>query len=131
MSELIKIIEEAQTQLETYKHPDTSEAERRLDEILRAGQLGGISGDELTDLSFHNGFLHIHTRYSVRSCEQRGHYQIPRRVLTAEDPIGAIKVWAKDQRVAKARAEVADAERTLERRREALAKAKAEPLENK
>lgn len=125
---LRELIEQAQADLDRYKHPDTTEVERRLDEILAAGKLGAISSDRLEGLSFYEGELCISTSYSVRGCSQSGEYYIPETVIDSADPIAAIKVWAKQQRVAAAQAEVRAAERALERRRADLVKAEAEEL---
>lgn len=125
---LRELIDQAIADLDRYKHPDTSEVERRLDEILTAGKLGSIAHDHLEDLSFYKGDLCISTSYSVRGCTQSGQYKIPEAVIDSFDPIATIKVWAKDQRVAAARLEVASAERSLQWRKDELARAEAEEI---
>ena len=128
MTTLRQLVEQAQADLERYKHPDTTEAERRIDEILVAGKLGSIAHDHLEGLSFYKGNLCISTSYSVRGCSMSGDYKIPESVIDSADPIADIKVWAKAQQVAEAEREVRAAERALQWRKDALAKADAEEL---
>lgn len=115
------LIRRAQEDMDRYKHPDTSEVEAKLDAILKAGKLGGIAGDELTGLYFYNGVLRITTSYSVRNCEMTGRYEIPEYVIDAEDPEAAVKLWSKNQSIAKAKHELEKAEQQVSRCKAALA----------
>lgn len=126
MTTLRELIEQANADLDRYKHPDTHEVERRLDEILTAGKLGSIRSDNLESLGFYRGMVSIQTSYSVRGCSQSGDYKFPESIVDADDPIAAIKVWAKEQRVAKAKADLAGAERQVEWYRQQVIKAEQE-----
>jgi len=99
---LRKLIEDAQHQLDTYKHPNVDKVQDRLDAILKAGNAGGLKYDKITSLSFYSGFLEIATEYEVRCCRQTGEYKIPESVIDADDPIREMKLWAAKVAVKKA-----------------------------
>lgn len=113
MSTFREDIESAASELDTYKHPDVSEVQRRLHNLLIAGGLGGIEHDRLDALTISGGVLRIRTSYSVRGCAQRGDFEIPTSVIDSADPIKAMKVLAKKRRLDKAKVDVADAKRAL------------------
>lgn len=123
MASLRELIQTAIENLDTYKNPDTTEVEARLSEILTAGGLGSITHDHLEALSFYNGMLHINTSYWVRGCSMSGDYKLPESVIDAEDPLTAVKVWAKEQRIAKAQAHVREAQHRLDWAKSELVKA--------
>jgi len=107
-------IETAAVALDRYKTPDVSEIKDKLDALLVAGKLGSIQHDRLESLSVYENHLNIVTNYSVRGCFQCAEYTLPMSVITADDPLDAVKVWAKAQRVEAAKNEVRAAERNLE-----------------
>ena len=130
---LRQLIEEAQHQLDTYKHPNVDEVQDRLDAILKAGDAGGLKYDKITNLSYRNGFLEIATEYYVRSCYQNGEYRIPESVIDAADPIREMKLWAAKVKVKKAqdaydraKYEVVSCEKTLKQAKENLANVERE-----
>jgi hypothetical protein len=90
---LREIVEEAASALYTYKHPNVSECQDRLDEIIGAAKLGGISHDNLAHIDISRGMVNIRTTYSVRSCPQEDVYEFPEHILDAEDPIKAAAIW--------------------------------------
>jgi len=120
--DLLELIENAQYQIKKYKSPDVSEVQDRLDEILKAGSLGGISWDKLESLDIYNDNLHINTSYEVRCCAQTGHFEIPMFVIKADNPIAEIKAWARKQKVDTAKLEVERAEVKLKKVKEILEK---------
>ena len=109
MTSLREILEKAEIDLDNYKHPDVSEAQDRLNDLLVEAGLGNISQDRLEYLSIGNEKVYIVTRYSIRSCEQEDRFEFPVSVIDAEDPIAAIKAFAKTKRIAEARRRFAEA----------------------
>lgn len=109
-----------------YKHPDVSEIQERLHELLMAGQLGGIKDDKLENISIsnYNEMVEIKTSYSVRSCEQDAYFEFPTFIIDADDPISAMKEWAKRERIKEAESEVRLAEKSLESAKQDLEKAR-------
>lgn len=128
MTTLRELIDQAVADMDRLKHPDTAEAERCIDEILVAGKLGSLAHEHLEGMHFHDGMLLVDTSYSVRGCSQSSRYEIPETVIDGDDPVAAIKPWAKEQRVAKARDDLAASERQTEWYRGQLAKAEAEAV---
>lgn len=104
--DLLDLIETAQHQLEYYKRPDVDEVQERLDQILKAGGLSGISWDKLESLDIRNDTLYIRTSYEVRCCAQTGSFEIPMVVVMADDPISEMKKLAKEREFEKVRQEV-------------------------
>jgi hypothetical protein len=93
MTTLREIVENAASSLGTYVHPDISECQDRLSEIIIAAKLGGISHDNLVGIEINRGKVTVHTTYSVRSCAQEGLFEFPEHILDAEDPIKAATIW--------------------------------------
>jgi hypothetical protein len=122
---LRELIEQAEADLDRFKHPNVGEVQERLHEILMAGKVGGIAHDKLESLYFSRGELHIGTSYSVRSCSMRGEYDIPEAIIDAADPISEIKGWSAKKKVRKAEAEYKSALESVERRKKDLDEAKA------
>ncbi len=123
---LRELIEQAEADLDRFKHPNVTEVQEKLHEILMAGKVGGIAHDKLESLYFSHGELHIRTSYSVRSCSMRGEYDIPETIIDADDPVRAMKLWSARKKVADAQSEYDEAALTAKQRMEALIKADAD-----
>lgn len=106
---LREIIEEAASALYTYKHPDVSECQGRLNEIIVAAKLGGISHDNLAHIDVSRGMVNIRTTYSVRSCPQEDFYEFPEHIIDAEDPIKAATIWGLETKLAEEKQKLAKA----------------------
>lgn len=122
---LRQLIEQAEADLGRYKHPDVDEVQRRLHEILMAGDLGGIIHDRLENLYERQDMLFIRTSYSVRCCEQTAEFEFPMSVVDADDPILAIKRWSRAKKLRKAEIKLAGARRGVVDAEEELAKAQS------
>lgn len=120
---LSEIIEQAIHDLGYYRNPDLEEFEKRIDEILKAGNQGWINGDTIIYIAFDKEYLNITTEYSIRSCLQTQTYKIPKTVLESDDPIKAMKNWDNRQKVSKAKEKVRMAQCSLNWALEELKKA--------
>lgn len=129
---LREIIEEAASALYTYKHPDVSECQDRLNEIIVAAKLGGISHDNLAHIDISRGMVNIRTTYSVRSCPQEDFYEFPEHIIDADDPVKAATIWGLEtklseekQKLGKARSDLSMYEKHVAEAENALAAAAA------
>lgn len=120
---LRELIEKARADLDHFKHPDVSEVQDRIDELLKSGKRGDISRDQLVYLGFSGEELHIRTEYSVRGCHQSDDYSIPESVIDAHDPLKAMKLWSAQAALKDAEAEVVSLERQLNRAKTVLREA--------
>lgn len=111
---LRELIDEAQFQLDTYKHPHIDDVKTRLNEILQAANIGEIANDTLVALSTSRYSLTISTEYMVKGCRQIADYIIPLSIIDADDPVYAAKVWSADQEVDVAERAVEIATRNLD-----------------
>jgi hypothetical protein len=121
---LRQIIDEADDAIQTLRHPEVSEAEERLNEIIMAAKLGDISHDQLAYVRISNGKVNIRTEYSVRGCEQSDDYNFPETILDNEDPIRAATLWGLEKRLSDAQCEADAARRLLSHREEELSLAR-------
>jgi hypothetical protein len=115
MSTLRELINEATEAIETYKHPDVSEVQGKLHDILQAAELGGINRDHLTDLDIYGDHLHIRTEWSARGCAQSSDYRIPMSIIDAEDPIKAATIYGINKRLTEAKNELSYARNSVGR----------------
>jgi len=106
---LREILEDAEARISQYKHPNIDEAKDRLNDLLVEAGLGNISHDTIEYLSIGQEKVYLLTRYSIRSCEQEDRFEFPTSVIDAQDPIAAIKSFAKGQRITEARRRFAEA----------------------
>jgi hypothetical protein len=123
---LREIIEEAASAIDTYKHPDISEARDRLNEIIKAAGLGSIEHESIDDISFHKGNVAIRTTYSVRSCLSSEEYILPESILDDVDPVAAARRFGLQKKVDDAQEKVDEARRDLESLEETRDEALAE-----
>jgi hypothetical protein len=110
---LRELIDGAMSQLDNSKHPDVTQVQDRLHEILVAGELGGIDLDQLTYLNWRGTVLDIGTTYSVRGCVQKDEYVIPAAIIDSPDPIRAIRAYSLNNKVIEAQREILVAERDV------------------
>ena len=120
---LRKLIEDAASDVDTYKHHDPVEARDWINKLLAAGKLGGIGSDRIEYIRFRRlgippsgvRMVEVGTSYSVRQCAQTAEHSFPEHVLDADDPVEAIKTWAWGERVAEAESKLKSARIDLER----------------
>lgn len=113
MTTLREIVEEAASALDIYQHPNVAECQHRLNEIIVAAQLGGISHDNLAGININRGMVTICTTYSVRSCPQQDVYEFPEHVLDAEDPVRAAMIWGLETKLSEKKEKLDEAEAAL------------------
>ncbi len=123
---LREIIEEASSAIDTYKHPQISEARDRLNGIIKAAGLGDIERESIDSISFHKDTVAIRTTYSVRSCQGNEEYIFPESILDAADPVAAAKRFGIQKKVDDAQEKVDEARRDLESLEETRDEALAE-----
>jgi len=111
---LREILEHAEEQIDTYRHPDIDEASDWLDRLLQAGKLGGIGSDRISYLHVGREAVSIRTSYTVRSCAQSDDYEFPVSIIDAPDPIAAMTKWSNERQLAKLRSEVEQTKRSYE-----------------
>ncbi|RWJ03415.1 hypothetical protein [Mesorhizobium sp.] len=128
MSNLREIIEEAINQIDTFKYPNVSEAQERINELLKAGGLGSTGEDRIRHLSISRGLVEIGTIYSVRQCTQTDDYEFPEWIIDAPDPVQAIRKWGREKEIAKLEREVAEKRRDYEAAQTRLAAKLNEPV---
>lgn len=100
-----EIIDEAISQLATYRHPNTEEAEKLLSDILKAAGLGSLEHEHVDDISIYGGSVHIETSWSARGCGQNSSYSFPVSLLDAEDPLKAAKIWGLNEKISETESE--------------------------
>lgn len=123
---LREIVEDAASAINTYKNPQISDAKTRLNEIVKAADLGNLEYESIDSISFNRGTVEINTTYSVRSCPMSGEYIFPESILDEADPVAAAKRWGLEQKVAKAQEKVDESRRDLEGCEKTLAEALTE-----
>ncbi|QIG73780.1 hypothetical protein PP935_gp005 [Rhizobium phage RHph_N34] len=122
---LLELIEDAQYQIRTFRHPQIDEFEEKMSEILMAGERGSLKYDKVVSIDIHNDELVINTTYSVRCCEQTGEYKIPMKVIKSADPIYEMKLYSLNKAVKSADLETSRCIANLKRAEENSAKAQA------
>jgi hypothetical protein len=110
---LREIIEEAASALNRYQNPHVSECQDRLNEIIVAAKLGGISHDHITSIDISRGMVSIYTKYSIRSCPQEDLYEFPEHIIDADDPVKAATIWGLETKLEEERQELKQARRNL------------------
>jgi hypothetical protein len=126
MTTLIELIEQASSDLSTFKNPDVGECQRRLDEIIQATGFGGIAHDRLMSLDIYLDTLHIETSWSTRGCSNSSSYTIPMSIIRDDDPIQAAKIWTMEKRIAETEHGLNAARLSVKQYEECLAKHKAD-----
>lgn len=104
---LRQIWDEAEAQLQKYRHPDLTDFEETFNPILGALGQGSTRYDrieELTVSGMNGKTFTINTSYSVRGCAQTGEYKIPAEVMDATFPIEQAHVYRTRTDLEKARA---------------------------
>ena len=101
MSALKTLVDEAQSQLYMYRHPDIAEAKDKLNEILEILGRGSLKYDHVTSIDEEDDELVINTEYSIRCCAMTGEYKIPLSIINSDDPILEAHRWLKEQELAK------------------------------
>lgn len=112
-TKLRALLEQAESDIDTYRHPNIAEAQSELNRVLSAAGLGSTGEDTITGITIGREYVFITTKYSVRSCEQSDSFELPIHLVDAEDPIQAALTWSIQEDVRKANNEVAEAEAAL------------------
>lgn len=121
-------LEEAASEVDTYRNPDISDVTAMIDEVLKAiGKQGWVGTDEVTSLSLsQSAGLTVTTSYSIRICDMEGRFTIPNHVIDADDPIAAGKQFGKEGRIKVAERKVKSLRNQLTSAEQDLAAALAE-----
>ena len=107
------VLEDAESAIDTYRHPDLSEAQPRLNEILVAAGLGDTGSDRITKLRVGAKSVYVETAYSVRGCMCDDSFEFPVELIDTDDPPRAAARWGLERKRAEAVREVAQAKRVL------------------
>lgn len=107
------LLEAAEGDLDTYRHPDVSEAQRRLNEVLEAAGLGSTGTDRITRLRVGPREVFVRTEYSVRSCICDDEYEFPVGIIDEPDPVAAARRWGLERRRKEAVGKLEEARRAL------------------
>jgi len=99
MNELRKLIADASHSLSTYKFPDVTIAQSRLDAILKAADIGGIANDRLDSVEIDDGYVCIETSWAVRGCSNSSSYRFPESILDAKNPLKAAAKWGLEKKI--------------------------------
>lgn len=102
-----KIIDEAISAFNTYRHPHLDDARKLISDILKAAGKGTIEHDKIETLDEYTGFLRIETSWSTRGCEQTSEFEIPSSIIDADDPIVAATRWGLNEQLAEAQRHLA------------------------
>lgn len=103
---LRKLLNEAQHQINTYKHPDIDDFQAAMSEVLEAAGIGSLKHDCIEGISEYNGRIEIETSWSARGCAQTSTYSIPSAVIDSENPLREAKLYGVTKRLSEARAEL-------------------------
>lgn len=117
----LEVIEEAISQINTYKHPNIDDAREIINAVSGAAGLGSPGGDHISSMEISGDFLRVRTEYSVRCCSMSDDFHIPVFLFEAEDPVLAAEKWAYDNELDNAKAKVLDLEKSLDYARNRLA----------
>lgn len=116
---LRKSIEKAIKDIEKYKEPNISDVQNKLNEILKAANLGSTGCDNITYLYISNSkqdkesSVIINTSYSVKSCDCSDRFEFPAFIIDSEDPVQSAKKWGLEKELTQLRQEVSAVERKL------------------
>jgi hypothetical protein len=104
-----QLLEDAESQLDTYKHPDIDEFQEKFSELLEAAEAGSLKHDRVESIrvrdSWGTKMIEIRTSWSARNCAQTSEYSLPYSVIEAPDPLKAAKIWGLEKKIAEANAE--------------------------
>lgn len=123
---LRELIEQASNDIGMYKHPNITEAKKRLDEILTAAHLGGCEHDTIDSLDISDDTIQIETSWYARGCENSSSYSFPSSILDAADPIKAATIWGLETRIADKQKKIDQAKAEVKMYEAGLAKLNAE-----
>lgn len=109
MSDLRAILEKAELDINTFKHPNVDEAHVWLDNILVAAGLPGIRHNRIDFLSVdYNDEVSVTSSWSCRGCQDQDTYSFPAYIIDAVDPIKAAMIWGLEQRLAEVKNSIAN-----------------------
>ena len=110
---IIELIENAQADVDRLKNPSVSDFRNFIDPISMEAGEGGTGNDKIESIDIRNHnefpskdyekFLFISMSYEVRCCHQTRQIKLPMRVVLADDPVKAAKVWKLEQQAATAK----------------------------
>lgn len=109
------LLETAERDLATYRNPNVSDAQKRLNELLAAAGLGGTGTDRITCLRVGPEKVFVRAEYSVRSCISDNEYEFPTSLMDEPDPLDSARRWGLERRRRKAVKRIEEARSELER----------------
>jgi hypothetical protein len=107
---LRELLEKAEHDISTYKHPNITEVKQRLDELLLASGQGSIEHDTIEELTVDEDGVTIETSWFACGHRDTGTLFLPPSVIDAEDPIKAAKIFGLDEKIEKITRDLSDAE---------------------
>lgn len=122
---LRELLEQAESDIDTYRYPSIDDTQEALNQVLDAAGLRNTGSDRVTRLVVGREVVQFTTEYSVRCCAQSDDFELPIHIVDAEDPIRAAKVWGIEKGVREAEAEVSQVESVLAGARQRLEAARA------
>jgi hypothetical protein len=126
MSALRDLLEKAERDINTFKHPNVDEAQLWLHNILVAAGLPGINLDSLDHLYIGDEDVCVTTSWSVRSCADSDTYRFPTFIIDAADPIKAARVWGLEAKLEDMRDQLNSLVAQVETRKARIAELEAE-----
>lgn len=109
---LRELLEQASNDLDIYKKPNLSELTTILPEVVRAANLGSISGTIIRIVEA-PGYFEIETSWSARCCEQSSYIHLPSFIVDSKDPIKTAKTWANKIALEEVEDKIKSLEKTL------------------
>lgn len=96
---LRSILEDAESQIDLYKNPSIEEAEKLLEEILVAADLGSIAHERIVSFTITSNEVRVVTSWSARNCDQSSDYSFPTTIIDADNHIKAASIWGIEQKI--------------------------------
>lgn len=93
------LLDDAERQVNTYKHPNIVQFREAINEVLEAADLGSTGNDEITGIDEYDDTIRIRTIWCVRGCECSGDFELPSFIIDSEDPIKTAKIWSLEKQI--------------------------------
>lgn len=101
-----ELLDDAQHQLDTYKHPNIDEFTSKFSALFEAAGFGNLNYRSVDQITEHKDTFSVETSWSSRGCSQHGTITLPFSVIDAADPVKAATIWRIQQDLDKAMSEV-------------------------
>lgn len=123
-----ELLDKAMGDIDVYKHPNLTEFQERLNEILEAADQPTTGRDRIESIWQNDDTkcYEIGTAYSRRGCAMNDEIELPFYVAHADDPMAAALEWKREFAINAARETVEEAQEDLDRAKRRLEAAKEE-----